>query len=457
MSDAYWIERVGDVDIVGRWGSPGNRGGRRHGYWPQYGGGAEYIEVPLVSYVLPDGRIQPLRDDDSDSKTGDSVAGLFDTGESVEGFFDDLAKPFVAVAKTAKKVGGDIIHTANNVVKFAGKSVVAPVGKAIGHIPVVGPVVSSAAKLTPFYALGNLSARVLSGERLDKAFLNSAKGQLHAVKDLAPYVSQVAAFIPGVGTGIAAALAAGTALAEGRTITQALLDGVKGALPGGPVAKAIFDGGQALMHGQNLTSAAIAAAKSQLPRDVGSAIDVAVKAAKGKNVREAVLQTVRAKLSNSPQQLQAFEKSVALGAARNIQSNVTNKVTTASGLKSLAAQGQKMLANSPASIRNPSVGLSAPALAGYKAGLGLLSSTGVTPHMVVAARSVLGPVQQTGFDHAVKSYLNHFTAPTFTSLVKNGIVTRGNWRASSRNTPGAVYGRHIDARGKVLAGYFVRG
>src|SRR5271168_2343488 len=116
------------------------------------------------------------------------------------------------------------------------------VGKEIGKIPVIGKPLhaifdlGAMGILGPALTLGN----VIDGERIDKAVLGTLKQELQDVKAIAPYVETVIAFVPGIGPGVAGALGAGLALASGQSITKALEEGVKDAIPGGAIAVAIY-------------------------------------------------------------------------------------------------------------------------------------------------------------------------------------------------------------------------
>jgi len=63
-------------------------------------------------------------------------------------------------------------------------------------------------------------------------------------------------------------------------------------------------------------------------------------------------------------------------------------------------------------------------------------------------------IKQVGYDQGLKAYVNHFT-PHHTSLVRGGLVTRGNWRKVSASEKGAVPGRLIE-NGKITFGHYVR-
>lgn len=93
-----------------------------------------------------------------------------------------------------------------------------------------------------------------------------------------PYAQAVLSFVPGIGTGVSAALGAASALAQGQSITDAALAAARGALPGGPVAQTAFDVGLSIAKGASPTEAALAAARARVPGGIvgQKAFDVAV-------------------------------------------------------------------------------------------------------------------------------------------------------------------------------------
>jgi hypothetical protein len=389
------------------------------------------------------------------------------------------------IAKAFKKLGGDIVHTMNKAVQLPGKAVKATLGK----IPLIGEPITAAVNLSPAKALGGFTSRVARGERIDRAFLRTGKEQLKAAKTLAPYVQSVVSFVPGVGTGVAAAIAAGTAIAEGRTITEAVLRGVKGALPGGAAAATAFDTAIALTKGQRIDKAALNAVKRQLPagaREAVSvvegvargktvsaaalnavkrrlppqargAVDAAVDAAKGKpiNAKDVLLRVARAEMP--PQARKAFETGAAMGAARTIQSAVVNKSADRKTVSKLAKHGAAILKTSPRALRKSARGLSRNRKAGFMAALGAISKRGQTSHALAATRSALGIAQQKGFDHGLKTVLERTMGRTkgWASLVTRGRVLRGNWVAARPRSRGAIYGKLIKGR-KSKTGWFRR-
>lgn len=125
---------------------------------------------------------------------------------------------------------------------------------------------------------------------------------LEVAGDVLTAAQVVISFVPGVGQGINAAIAAGAALARGENIGDALVTGVKNALPGGPVAASAFDAavaaGNAIARGENIGDVALAATRAALPSEEAKrAFDVGLAVVQGKNVQGAL---VRATASLAP-------------------------------------------------------------------------------------------------------------------------------------------------------------
>jgi len=129
----------------------------------------------------------------------------------------------------------------------------------------------------------------------------------------------VASFVPGVGTGVAAALGAANALASGRPITDALIEAARSAIPGGALAQAAFDVGVNLAKGRSLSEAALAAARNRLPAGAGAAFDTAVALGKGQSLQRAALAGAGQILARSPYAANAMSFARHAGLGRNLQ------------------------------------------------------------------------------------------------------------------------------------------
>jgi hypothetical protein len=215
----------------------------------------------------------------------------------------------------------------------------------------------------------NLATSIASGARLDRAVLKSLKDQVRIAKEAAPYAQAVVSMVPGVGTGVSAAIGAGVALAEGRGIDEAAKAAIKGALPGGPAASAAFDTAMNLAEGQDLDEAALNAARELVPEGPGrQAFDIGLAIATGENVQQAVVQGV----SNL-----AGEK---LGAVASDWINEATKNPTV----------QNLLDQMPEEIKS-----------GYATAMGVLSLDGINDLALGEIRDKLSEEAKKGFDEAI--------------------------------------------------------
>jgi hypothetical protein len=128
-----------------------------------------------------------------------------------------------------KKLG----HALGSVTKVALapiKITTSGLGSVVGHIPVVGKPFKAALDVAVTGPLNTANA-IASGARVDHAVMTGVKTQIAGAQTLAPYAKLILHQIPLVGTGADAAIAAGTALVNGKRIDKALVEGVKGAIP----------------------------------------------------------------------------------------------------------------------------------------------------------------------------------------------------------------------------------
>jgi hypothetical protein len=143
------------------------------------------------------------------------------------------------VANAVKTSGRAIGKVTEDIQEESGK-----IGHALSKIPVVGGLLEGIYDGAFFATLGPMvmtNEVLFEGARIDQVALAQLKTQLKDFKEIGPYAQMVCSFIPGVGQGIAAAIGCGLALANGQPLSEAILAGVEGALPGGPLAKMAFD------------------------------------------------------------------------------------------------------------------------------------------------------------------------------------------------------------------------
>ena len=155
---------------------------------------------------------------------------------------------------------------------------------------------------TPLFAAAvKIAGAAIRGENLIAAAKMAAKAGIADVREAVRFAAMVAPFVPGLGTGIGAALGAADALANGQPITQALIAGVRGAIPGGVIAQAAFDTAAGLVQGKRLDQALLTAARNRLPPGPAqAAFDTGLALAQGKSVQDAVLKGGAQLLPASP-------------------------------------------------------------------------------------------------------------------------------------------------------------
>ena len=247
------------------------------------------------------------------------------------------------------KAAGGVVKAAGNVAGGALKTV----GKAVSAVDKVVPMslVTAGLSFTPLglAARAGLGAAQASAEgrnvfqgamhslagdpvtrfyvdtatgvaRGDKVFKAAQQAMQAGVKDLREslrFAAMVAPFIPGIGTGVAAALGAANALAAGQPITDALIAAARDAIPGGAIAQTAFDVATGVLKGKKITDALLEAARSRLPGGpvAQAAFDAGLALAKGRNIQEAAFAAAGHILPPSPYAADAlaFVKRVASG------------------------------------------------------------------------------------------------------------------------------------------------
>ena len=135
------------------------------------------------------------------------------------------------------------------------------------------------------------AAGVAGGQNVLKAAQRAAQAGIGDVRESLRFAAMVAPFVPGLGTGVAAALGAANALASGERITDALIAGARNALPGGAVAQTAFDMATNLAKGKNFAQAALNAARSRLPGGPAAqaAFDAGLSLARGKSLQDSLI------------------------------------------------------------------------------------------------------------------------------------------------------------------------
>ncbi len=223
-------------------------------------------------------------------------------------------------------------------------------------------------------APAKLALAIASGQRIDKALLDAAKNQLKIIKEAAPYAQAVIAVVPGVGTGVSAAISAGAAIAEGKPIDEIVKDAVRGAIPGGAIAAAGFDAALKVAAGGNVLESTLSVAREALPSDAAKkAFDIGLAVATGENVQKTFTN--------------ALVSSIGGGVAQDVMK---------AGLYS-------MLANQPLAAGLKNIPLGTVMEQGYKLAAGLLAAKGINEKSMTEARKNLNGEALQGFDAALKT------------------------------------------------------
>jgi len=215
--------------------------------------------------------------------------------------------------KSLAKVAGTIVLAPITVTNTVAKGV----GSVVKEIPVIGSPLASVINLGN--APIDLIEHIAEGDRIDQAVLNNIKSQVKDVKEIAPYAKMVVSLVPGVGTAVSAALAAGSALCTGQSITSALVEGIKGAIPGGALAQTAFNISNDVISGKSLDDTVVNALPlSSSQKDaLKTTVSMAKQLASGKNVVKTVLTTAQAQL---PQDVRdAINIGLAIGFAQTQQ------------------------------------------------------------------------------------------------------------------------------------------
>ena len=246
------------------------------------------------------------------------------------GLIHSVGRAVGDVARTVSKAAGTVGKIP--IIRSVGRAVgdvartVSKAADTVGKIPILGDISRAAIGaarlgLGPAAIAIDAGSRIARGENLGAALKGAVGGQIDALRDQLKLAEMVAPFVPGIGTGVAAALGAANALAAGRPITEAVLAAARGALPGGAIAQAAFDVALNLAKGKNIAEAALAAARDRLPGGpvARAAFDGAVALAQGKRLQDAAFAAAGRILPPSPYAADAlsFVQKVANG--QNIQ------------------------------------------------------------------------------------------------------------------------------------------
>lgn len=335
-------------------------------------------------------------------------------------------------AHVAGKEMGHVVHGAQNA---AGA-----VTHAVTKIPVVGAplhTVFGAAYHATTAPLNMAVDVAVKGKRIDKAVMSQIHDHVKDIKTVAPYAQMVVSLVPGVGTGVSAALGAGLALANGQPIDKALMAGAIEALPGGPLAHAAASvaaaGVDAAARGEKVDLHSIAgtlvkslpvsdAAKQAL---LGGAT-MAGHLAAGKSVdtaaADAALNTVLNQLP--PDVRKAYQSGLAMGSAVVVQGHRATELVSPTVLNKLVESGIQAAKTVPAI--SEARRMAGPGVKGFDLATGLLTQHSRLFDIVHTRQTLKDPKDLMGFDMAMAARIGMVTQP-----------------ARGKLSPGAQAGRAI--------------
>lgn len=355
------------------------------------------------------------------------------------------AKGISRFTKTAANAAG---HGAHTLVKATNK-VTGEVSDAARSLPVVGKPLHAAigAALEP----AKLAAAVASGRRIDKAVVDSFRRSVHSAQTLAPYAQLVVSAVPGIGTGLSAAIAGGLVLAEGRPINEAAVAAARAAVPGGPMAASAFDAAVAVASGKSVDDAAVEAAITAAAPDAASrsrlkaALEVAGGVAKGKPIDKVALSAAAHALPGEAQAkaeasigkpdaslkvydeltstmptavTRAMVSGVALGAAKGAQQDLHAAITSNRGVETLKKAGAEVVAKSD--VMKTAAG-DVPDREAFDLGIGLMRHSGVTQPAVNYLRDRLTPRGKVSFDAALAIHVGAVSNPRITAETRHKV------------------------------------
>lgn len=349
---------------------------------------------------------------------------------------DEPDMPWDFVGNAAKAAGRAVstgLKTVSKVTKV--------IGDGIEQIPVVGDGIGAVYDVTISGPV-DFAKDVASGKRIDRAAMKHLERTMSSAKTLAPYVQTIVATVPGVGTGVAGAIGASIALAEGKDIDEAMLEGIRGSVPGGAVGRACFEITEGVLSGQSLDEMALDAlpipaesrkymssalkitkalakgktpskelltlAYDQLPADAKKTVDSAVK--KGTNKASAVV-TASARLLPKDAG-KAIKIGIAVGNAKSIQRREKKGLEDSDTRDKLHSKAKEVVAKNPVvkEVRSMTEGKS-----GFDLGIGIMAHQGVSPTGLLHVRKNLEPIQRKGFDLALA---------THSGMVTNRVASR---------------------------------
>jgi hypothetical protein len=336
---------------------------------------------------------------------------------------------------------GNAVKTAGKPFQLAGdslQSIDGAVTHEIRKIPVVGSPLAATFD-SPFRIAASpalIAGQIAHGGRIDKVVLGQLRSQLADFKAAGPWAQSIVSFVPGVGTGISAAIGAGLALANGQPISQAMIAAARGAIPGGALATAAFDVAQqgvavAAHHGK-VTWDVIAKAAGSAGADLAELPDAAKQAliatlttvgglTQGEKPDMAIADgaAIAASSALPPPAAKALQISLAIAHAKELQSAQKKAVEHPSTQNRLMAIGQQI------QVSDPTVKAARDQLQngkrGFDIGIGMMAQASST-NDIVTIRNSLSPIDKQGFDVALSLHIGRVANPEPQGMGPKGLA-----------------------------------
>lgn len=337
--------------------------------------------------------------------------------------------------------GREIGTVANAITTEAGK-----IGDEIKKIPIAGPLFVSTIDLMASPLAVGLD--IAQGKDIAQSLITHLQADIKDVKEVAPYAQMVISFIPGIGPVVSGAIGMGLALAEGQPIDQILIAGVKGAIPGGPIAAAAFSAAvgavQAIASNEPLAEGIMRTALDALPLPEGAAGDAcrtalksAIKltgaVASGQRVDTALLSAASQNLESlkdipgiSPTVAASLKISCGAGLAiatgAVAQTQLRKSSTAPTALDKLQATGHAVALKDPVILAAEKPFPNG--IRGFEIGIGLMQyQVGIASF--TAIRAGLKDEDQKAFDTATSLHIGRVIAPPAPSLTPEARAARG--------------------------------
>jgi hypothetical protein len=317
------------------------------------------------------------------------------------------------IGRWISKVASTCGHVVSTVAKTTATGI-STVGELAAKVPLAGPVLHGTLGL----AAGplKLADSIVSGQRLDKALVSNLKSNIAAIREVAPAAQMLVSSVPGIGGGISGAIGIAGAIADGRPVTDALKQGIKDAIPGGPLAKSAFSLTEKVVSGENVLKAGLSSVVSAVPglppdaqKALATALPMVQALAAGKRIDAVALKALQDRLPPEVQKAVILGTAVAQG--QNIQRIAEGQLNNlgSAQLKKLAAYGSGVIEKNPTFKAGKAL-FNKAEQAGYAVGIGVASNRGVNEKSLLAIRRKLTPAQKKGFDLALSTHSGSVTS-----------------------------------------------